>query len=271
VADLNPVNWWRRLLALPNESRAKTLVVALLVALVSATAVSVTAVMLMPLQVANLERDRQARMEAMIAALPGLADILRETGADSLETRLVDLDKGTFEPGIDPTGYDQRAAASDPALSSALPREVDIAGIGRRTNLAPVHLLRRGDEIALIVLPISGAGYQSTIYAYLALESDLNTVAALTIIEQGDTPGLGSRIEDPAWQALWPGKEIADETGAIRISVVRGSQASGPYEVDGITGATRTTSGITNMLHFWLGDDGFGPFLAKLRSGGISP
>lgn len=271
MADLNPINWWRRLLALPNDSRAKTLVVALLVALVSATAVSVTAVMLKPRQLANLERERQVRMDAMIAALPGLADILRETGADTLETRLIDLETGSFATDIDPADFDQRAATSNPDLSIALPREADVAGIGRRANLAPVHLLQRGDEIALIVLPIGGTGYQSTIYAYLALESDLNTVAALTITEQGDTPGLGSRIENPAWQALWPGKKIADETGAIRISVVRGGQANGPYEVDGITGATRTTSGIANMLHFWLGDYGFGPFLAKLRSGEISP
>ena len=270
MADLNPLAWWCRFLALPNDSGVKTLGVALLVALVSATVVSVTAVTLKPLQLANLERQRQARMEAMIAALPGMADILREAGATSLETRLVDLDTGSFETAIDLADYDQRAAAFDPELSMALPREVDVAGIGRRANLASVYILQRDEEIALIVLPVYGSGYQSTIYAYLALEADFNKVAALTVYEQGETPGLGSQVEDPAWQALWPGKEIADETGAIRISVVRG-QATGPHEVDGITGATRTMTGMTNMLHFWLGDHGFGPFLARLRSGEISP
>ncbi|MDH3739126.1 MAG: NADH:ubiquinone reductase (Na(+)-transporting) subunit C [Alphaproteobacteria bacterium] len=270
MADLNPLAWWRRFLALPNDSRVKTLGIALLVALVSATVVSVTAVTLKPLQLANLERQRQARMEAMIAALPGMADILREAGVTSLETRLVDLDTDSFSTDIDPINYDQRAAAFDPELSMALPSEVDVANIGRRASLALVYVLRRGKEIALIVLPVHGSGYQSTIYAYLALEGDLNKVAALTVYEQGETPGLGSQVEDPAWQALWPGKEIADATGAIRISVVRG-QASGPHEVDGITGATRTMTGITNMLHFWLGDHGFGPFLARLRSGEISP
>lgn len=270
MADFNPLTGWRRFLALPNDSRTKTLVITLLVALMSATAVSVTAVMLKPLQLANLERERQARLEAMIGALPGLADILRETGADALETRLVDLDKGSFARDIDPARYDQRTAAADPSLGIALPRELDIAGIGRRANLAPVHILRRGKEIALIVLPVHGSGYQSTIYAYLALKGDLNTVAALIVYKQGETPGLGSRVEDPAWQALWPGKEIADKAGAIRISVVRG-QASGPYEIDGIAGATRTTTGITNMLRFWLGENGFGPFLVRLRAGDISP
>lgn len=270
MADLNPLAWWRRFLALPNDCRVKTLGIALLVALVSATVVSVTAVMLKPLQLANLERQRQARMEAMIATLPGMAEILREAGVNSLETRLVDLNTGSFDTLVVPADYDQRAAASDPALSVALPREVDVAGIGRRAKLAPVYILRRGEEIVLIVLPVHGSGYQSTIYAYLALEADLNKVAAFTVYEQGETPGLGSRVEDTAWQTLWPGKEIADETGTIRLSVIRG-RASGPYEVDGITGATRTMTGITNMLRFWLGDHGFGPFLARLRTGEISP
>lgn len=270
MVELNPSSWWRNFVGLSNEGRTKTLIVAFLVALVCAGAVSFTAVKLKPLQDANLARERQARMDAMVAALPGVADILRESGADSLETRLVDLTTGSFATGVDPARYNPRLAASDPALSMELPRAADVAGIARRANLARVHLLRRGKEIAVIVLPVYGSGYQSTIYAYLALEGDLNTVAALTITEQGETPGGGSRIEAPAWQALWPGKRIADETGAIRISIVRG-QASGPHEVDGITGATRTTTGITNMLAFWLGDHGFGPFLRRLKSGEIAP
>ncbi len=270
MADVNPLALWHRFLALPNDSRVKTLGIALMVALVSATMVSVTAIALKPRQLANLERQRQARMEAMIATLPGMADIVREAGATLLETRLVDLQAASFKTDVDAAGYDQRVAAADPALSQALPREIDLANIGRRANLAPVYILRRDKALALIVLPVHGSGYQSTIYAYLALQADLETVAALTVYEQGETPGLGAKVENPDWQALWPGKKIADETGAIRILVVR-DQASGPYEVDGITGATRTMTGITNMLRFWLGEHGFGPFLARLRTGEISP
>ncbi len=65
----------------------------------------------------------------------------------------------------------------------------------------------------LLVLPMHGVGYQSTITAMLALEADLTTIAALAIIGQGETPGLGARIEDPDWPALWPGKQIADADG----------------------------------------------------------
>ena len=80
-----------------------------------------------------------------------------------------------------------------------------------------------------------------------------------------ETPGLGARIENDAWQALWPGKQVADAEGVIRIEVVKGAGA-GPHEVDGITGATRTSTGVTNLLRFWLGPDGYGPYLERLRS-----
>lgn len=259
---------WHSFLARPNQDRVKTFGVALLVALGASLVVSVTAVTLKPLQDANLAAERQARMEAMLDALPGLRDLMTEAGVDSLETRMVDLSTGRFAPGLDPAAYDPLAAAEDPETSLALPTEVDVAGLKRRANVVPVHLLERAGKVMLVVLPMHGAGYQSTIRAYLALEADLHTIAALAIVEQAETPGLGARVAESSWLALWPGKEIADETGEIRISVVRG-EASGPHEVDGITGATRTGNGITNMLQFWLGDYGFGPFLDRLQRQGV--
>lgn len=54
--------------------------------------------------------------------------------------------------------------------------------------------------------------------------------------------------------------------GEIRIGVVRGA-AGNEYEIDGITGATRSSMGVSNLVRFWLGADGFGPFLANLREG----
>ena len=266
MADLNPLSWWRRFLALPNDSRTKTFVVAFLVAAVSAAAVAVTAVSLKPLQTANIEHERRERMAEMLASVPGLADILGEVDADSLETRIVDLDAGTYAEDIDPASFDAEAAAADPALSTALAEADDIAAIGRRPNFAPVHLVRQDGNLLLVVLPVYGTGYQSTIRAYLALQGDLDTIAALSIYAQEETPGLGSRITEAAWQGLWAGKRVADETGEIRIGVVRGAGGS-EYEVDGITGATRSTTGVTNLVRFWLGGLGFGPFLDNLRAG----
>lgn len=267
MPDLNPFSWWLKLLALPNESRTKTLVVAFLVSGICALVVSSAAVILEPMQEANRAAERQARLEAMMAAMPGMEEILAETGADTLESVVVDL-KNSAITDIDPAGFDMRAAATDPETSTRIPPEADIAGLGRRADFAPVHILRSGDELRLIILPISASGYQSTIFANLALKGDFNTVAALSIVEQGETPGLGARIEEPAWQALWPGKKLADEDGEIRLSVVRG-RADNEFEVDGITGATRTGNAVTEAVHFWLGDYGYGPLLEKLRAGAL--
>lgn len=266
MADLNPLNWWRRFLALPNDSSTKTFVVAFLVASASAAAVAVTAVSLKPLQTANVEEDRRRRMADMLASVPGLADMLGEVDADALETRIVDLTTGLYADDVDPAMFDAGAAANDPARSLALGEDEDIAGIGRRPNLVPVHLVRQDDDLLLLVLPVYGTGYKSTIRAYLALEGDLNTIAAVSVYEQDETAGLGTRITEPAWLAQWSGKRVADETGEIRIGVVRGA-AGNEYEVDGITGATRSTMGVSNLVRFWLGGDGFGPFLANLREG----
>lgn len=268
VANLNPITLWRRFLALPNDNLTKTIGFAFLVALTASIFVSFAAVMLRPIQLENLDRERQARMAMIVTALPGMADILASTAVDKLEVRIVNLDNGSFAAGIEAADFDQRRAARDPEFSTKIPNEADVAGIKRRANFAPVYFLRRQGVLELVVLPVRGLGYQSMLYAYLALKADGNTIAGLTIYEHGETPGIGARIEDPDWQALWPGKKLVNEVGEIRISVVRG-QADGPFEVDGISGATRTGNGISNMLRFWLGDYGFGAFLVRLRSGEV--
>jgi len=268
MADLNPIHLWRRLLALPADSQAKTIAMAFLVSTVSALVVSFAAVSLQPRIDENLAAERQAKLDEMIASLPGLADILAQTGADSLDTVIVDLTSGQPASDIDPAGFDMAAIAADPETSTELSDDQDIAGIKRRPDYAEIHVLKSGSTLELVILPVYAAGYQSTLRAYLALEGDLNTVAALAITEQGETPGLGAKVAEPAWQALWPGKKIMDDSGALKIAVVRG-KAQTEYEVDGITGATRTSSAVSDMMRFWLGPNGYGKVFDALRAGDI--
>lgn len=263
MADLNPFSLWRKLLALPNDSRPKTLAIAFIVSLVCAVLVSSASVLLAPMQEANRSAERQARLEAMIATMPGMEDLLAASGADGLDVVIVDLDTG-LASDADPDTFD--VAQADAESMTAIPTEADIAGLGSRPDLAPLYILREGDDLRLVILPVSAVGYQSTIRAYLALEGDLATVAGLTVTEQGETPGLGSRIQEPAWQALWPGKRLIGESGEIVLTVVRGA-ASADYEIDGITGATRSANAVGNAVRFWTGDYGFGPALDNLRAG----
>lgn len=267
MVDLHPLRLWRRLLSLPNESTTKTLTMAFVVAAVCALAVSGAAVVLRPLQDAHRAAQQQSRLDELVGVEPGGGAVgMPATG--KMEALVVDLATGLKAPGIDPARFDMRAAAAAAETSTPLAADIDVAQIGRKPKFARIHVLRNGRQLELVVLPIYGSAYQSTIHVLLALRGDLKTVASLKVVEHGETPGIGAKIEDPAWQQLWPGKQLSDDSGRIRLAVVRGP-ASSVYEVDGITGATRTGRGISRMIEFWLGENGYGPVLESLRNGAL--
>lgn len=243
MSNLNPMAWWGGFLALPNSHPFKTAGMALLVALSCSLLVSITSVMLRPLQEANRLGQDASSMMALLDRL----------GAGRPERLLVELASGAYVP-------------RDPGTRTELAPGRDPARIGSREDVATVYEVRDRGALQLVVLPVRGGGYQSTLRGYLALEADLNTVAALTFHQHNETPGMGARIGEEGWQASWRGKQVADAAGEVRIAVVKGS-GSGPHEVDGITGASVTGSGVTELLRFWLGTDGYGSYLERLREG----
>ena len=258
--DRNP---WRRFLALPNESRSKTLIMAFLVSAVCAVLVSTATVYLRPIQAANRAAEEQARIAALVRGVPGMSALLEESGG-TLSTVVVDLETG--RAATDVTGETLEAALADAANWTAIDPADDLAGLSQRPDYAQVYLLRDGEEISLILLPVAGQGYNGRIEAILALRGDMNTIAGIAITSHSETPGLGGRIDEAAWQAGWPGKETRDSEGTIRFSVARGA-ASSVYEVDGITGATRTSNAMTKIMRFWLGPEGYGPLIGAIRRG----
>ncbi len=255
---------------MPRDSSTKTLLVALGVSLVCALVISTAAVLLRPLQLANLEREREAEILAIASRLPGIDQLMGTLEAPQLESLLIEFATGKIVPSSNPAAYDVAAAANDPQQSIALPAEEDIAGIQRRAHFGLVYLVSQAGAVKLYILPVYGSGYASTLYGYLALAEDGNTVAALTFYEHGETPGIGTRIDSPKWRSLWPGKRARDEEGRLRIDVASGpvpaSSPEAPYQVDGITGATATSRGVGNLVRFWLGDYGYGPYLEQVRS-----
>ncbi|MBX3531911.1 MAG: NADH:ubiquinone reductase (Na(+)-transporting) subunit C [Rhizobiaceae bacterium] len=264
MADLNPVSLWRRFLATPNDGRAKTLIVAFLVSAICAVLVTGATVVLRPIQAQNRAAEQQARLEALIAAVPGMSDLIAEAGGDALSTLVVDLDAGAAAADVTPETLE--AALSDPANWTSLAPADDVAGIGNRPDYAQIYLLRSGDAVSLVILPVVGTGYAGRIQALLALQGDMRTLAGIAVTEQSETPGLGARIEEPLWQQNFAGKQLFDDSGTYRFSVVRGS-ARTEFEVDGITGATRTSNAIGQMVRFWVGQKGYGPLMAAIRRG----
>lgn len=264
MTDLNPLSLWRRFLVLPNDSRAKTLAVAFLVSVVCALLVTVATVTLRPIQAQNRAAEQQARLEALIAAVPGISDLIAEAGGNALSTAVIDLDAGAAAGDVTPETLE--AALSDPANWTALTPAEDHAGIGNRPDYAQIYLLRDGETVSLAILPVVGSGYNGRIQALLALSGDMRTIAGIAVTEQAETPGLGARIEEPLWQQGFAGKRLFDDTGTARFTVARGPARS-EFEVDGITGATRTSNAITGMMRFWTGPKGYGPLMAAIRRG----
>ena len=115
-----------------------------------------------------------------------------------------------------------------------------------------VYLVRDSDRhTELIILPVRGRGYQSTLHAWLVLDGDAQTVRALKFYQHGETPGVGARIEDPEWEAQWHGLRAFDDQGVLRIGVRlqagAGLDEYAEYKVDAISGATRTTQGVDGI------------------------
>ena len=97
---------------------------------------------------------------------------------------------------------------------------------------------------------------------------DGNSVLGLTFYEHAETPGLGGEVDNPRWKAQWPGKQIMDDGGNIKLHILKGkAEQPDAYTVDGLSGATLTTRGVDNLIHYWLGEHGFGPYLARIRAG----
>lgn len=112
-----------------------------------------------------------------------------------------------------------------------------------------------------LIVPIQGPGLWSTLYGFVSLtgEQDYNTVNGLTFYAHAETPGLGGEVDNPSWKAKWVGKQVRkNNTGEIKLKVVKGASKD-EYGVDGLSGATITSDGVTKGLHFWLGDSGFSP------------
>ena len=249
------------------DSAVRNLLMTASVAMVAALTVSTAAMLLQPVYQEKQTRLRQASMKTLVDKIPSLEALLSASDADTFESRLVNLDTGCYETSIDASTFDSRKAASDPLLSTTISKQNgEEALLKSRSKYELVHLLFNGDDLQLSIFPIHGPGYQSTLYAWLVLAADLNTIVALNVYEHGDTPGIGSRVENADWQASWQDKQLFDQSGSVAIKVVKNSSGS-LHEVDGISGATRTSMGVGNMVEFWVGKHGFGPFLDMLKSG----
>jgi len=256
------------ILRLPNDSTAKTILVALLLCFVCSIIVSSAAVALKPFQLKNKSLDKKRNI-LQVAGLYQEGQSI-ETLFQQVEPKVVDLATGEYADDILPEEFDQRQAAKDPLRNVRIPSDHDIAHIKQRAKYATVYLVKEHEDIKFLILPVHGYGLWSTLYGFVVLQEDANTIHGLQFYEHAETPGLGGEVNNPNWRAKWSGKLAYDAQGTPNIEVVRGSvdpsKRESIHQVDGLAGATLTSRGVTYLLRYWLSQDGFGPYLQKIRS-----
>lgn len=251
--------------------------VALLLCVVCSVVVAASVVLLKPVQETNKTLNLKENIlvaAGLLKAGQGKATI--EDTFKKITPKLVDVSTGEYV-GVemvnkaDINSYDQRKASKDPSLSIELAPEKDLATIKRRAKYAKVYVLEEAGKVERIILPIKGYGLWSTLYGFVALEGDANTIVGLGFYEHAETPGLGGEVDNPNWKAQWPGKKVYDLASdpAPKIRLVKGgvdrNSPDAVYGVDGLSGATLTSKGVSNLLHFWLGSDGFQKYLDRMR------
>lgn len=213
-----------------RDSMSNTLFVAVGLSLICSVLVASAAVVLKPIQLKNQEEYRQ---------------------------RII----------LEVAGLMQPDASIAELFATIQPAAVELAN----GESVEIYLEQEAGQTRQIILPISGPGLWSTMRGYLALAPDGTTVKGIRFYEHGETPGLGDQIDKEDWRALWVGRKIYDDTGATRIEVVRGfvardgSNPDAQYQIDGLSGATLTGNGVTDLVQYWTGPEGFGPYLETYR------
>jgi Na+-transporting NADH:ubiquinone oxidoreductase subunit C len=232
--------------------------------------VASSAVLLKERQEANKALDVQKKVLAVAGLLEAserlpTVEIQRRFEAN-IRPQIVNLASGNVADDIEVATFNQKQAASDPETSSPAPPNA--AKVLRIPEYALVYQVVAEGDLRAIILPIEGKGLWSTLYGFLALKPDGRTIEGITFYQHGETPGLGGEVDNPRWKALWEGRLAFDENWQPAIAVKKGRAGPAeqdPHQVDGLSGATITSRGVTHLLAFWLGENGFGPYLAAYR------
>lgn len=252
-----------------GNNAIKTLAVAGSLCLVCSIIVSSLVVELRPMQQKNAELDmkKNVLLSAGLIEEGAKAETIEKTFSE-METVIVDISTGE-KVEVDSKEFNQIEASKDPKESIQIPPSLDVSNLGQRSKYAKVYLKRdESGKVQTVILNHWGKGLWSTMYGFIALEDDANTIKGFSYYSHGETPGLGGEVDNPSWKKQWIGKKIYDESGDVDFNVAK-AQAVGEYQVDGLSGATITAVGVTKSIKYWFGENGYDDLLKNVRSGEI--
>ena len=218
--------------------------------LVCSLIVSTTAVVLKDKKDANIKLDTQIQI-LRVAGLIGPTDKLSVDKANELYTEYIE------EISVD-------TASGDILGEGKLDSKLFIKAVKEGMPESYTMLKVTDDGKVSYVFLVWGGGLWSTMYGYIALEADKNTVKGLTFYKHAETPGLGGEIDSDYFKDQWPGKKIFDANGVMAIDVMKkGKVKLAEHQVDGITGATITSEGVGDLVRRWFDADHYGKFITS--------
>ena len=246
---------------LNKEKNSFSMLFAAIVCVVAAGLLSFASTKLRPLQEANAKLDKQKNV--LVALKVGRdgerydTEHVKAFYADTADQATVQKLYETYvRPGVVDLASGDVVEGADPEALAP--------------GQAPIWTLVKDGKVEAVAIDAIGKGLWSTLYGFLALESDFNTVRGITFYSHGETAGLGARIEEGWFQDGFVGKKIFDENGKlVSVSVAKGATAKGDHEVDGISGATLTCKGVTGLLANEL--KAYGKWIEKNREGAAAP
>ncbi len=213
-----------------------------------AVVLAIAATGLYPRQKANMDQAKR------VAILQSVMDVNPETAEEDYKNYISEIVVNNNGEEV------QGARAFDVDVTKEVKKSDD-------ERLLPIFVFERGDQKNYII-PMQGSGLWGPISAFLALEEDVSTIYGVVFDHVSETPGLGAEITTDRFENEYKGKKIYEEDGTFAsINVLKGSghDTSGrPHTVDGISGATMTTNGVTEMFTDELLN--YSPYFQKIKS-----
>ncbi len=223
-----------------NFSNTYIFVFSLIMVTIVAVLLSFVATQLKPMQELNMEIEKKQDILRSVGKAEKVAEvddkntyIVEEFSKYISESYVVDFDGNQVEEN---------------AFDVTLNLSVEVKKDQEERNY-PVFVYEENGERKLVV-PVRGKGLWGPIWGYVALGSDLNTIAGAVFDHKGETPGLGAEINTEWFQEPFIGKTIFDENGKfVSIEVVKGgADPADPHGVDAISGGTITSKALEEML-----------------------
>lgn len=226
------------------NSNKYTYLFSIILVVVVAAALSIAATSLKPFQQANVKLEK-------------MQDILRSINVDvNRNDAAVTFDQYITEMAVIKNGQicaDCAETAFDIDMGVQVSKPI-------QDRTLPIYVADKDGE-SFFIIPLRGRGLWGPIWGYISLKSDASTVYGATFDHKSETPGLGAEINTPKFQDKFKDKRILDDTGTFTSIAVKKGDASGAYEVDGISGGTITSDGLGMMLK-----DCIAPYIEYLKA-----